>query len=110
MKPPGPANPFFSDGIQLTVCYGLQKESLLILIERSKTMREDVQAALDTVRPQLQADGGDCELVDVTDDGTVKVRLTGACGGCPMSQMTLKMGIERVLKERVPSVKAVEAV
>jgi len=82
----------------------------LILIERSKTMREDVQAALDTVRPQLQADGGDCELVDVTEDGTVKVRLTGACGGCPMSQMTLKMGIERVLKERVPSVKAVEAV
>jgi len=73
-------------------------------------MREDVQAALDTVRPQLQADGGDCELIDVTDDGTVKVRLTGACGGCPMSQMTLKMGIERVLKERVPSVKAVEAV
>lgn len=73
-------------------------------------MKEEVQAALDTVRPQLQADGGDCELIDVTDDGTVKVRLTGACGGCPMSQMTLKMGIERVLKERVPSVKAVEAV
>lgn len=73
-------------------------------------MKEEVQAALDTVRPQLQADGGDCELVDVTEDGTVKVRLTGACGGCPMSQMTLKMGIERVLKERVPSVKAVEAV
>ncbi len=73
-------------------------------------MREEVQKALDTVRPQLQADGGDCELVDVTPDGTVKVRLTGACGGCPMSQMTLKMGIERVLKERVPSVKSVESV
>ncbi len=73
-------------------------------------MREEIQAALDTVRPQLQADGGDCELVDVADDGTVKVRLTGACGGCPMSQMTLKMGIERVLKEKVPSVKSVEAV
>jgi Fe-S cluster biogenesis protein NfuA len=73
-------------------------------------MREEVQAALDTVRPQLQADGGDCELMDVTEDGIVKVRLTGACGGCPMSQMTLRMGIERVLKERVPSVKAVEAV
>ena len=73
-------------------------------------MREEVQAALDTVRPQLQADGGDCELIDVTEDGTVKVRLTGACGGCPMSQMTLKMGIERVLKERVPAVKSVEAV
>ena len=73
-------------------------------------MREEVQAALDTVRSQLQADGGDCELVDVTDDGTVKDRLNGAFGGCPMSQMTLKMGIERVLKERVPSVKAVESV
>lgn len=73
-------------------------------------MKEQVQAALDTVRPQLQADGGDCELIDVTADGIVKVRLTGACGGCPMSQMTLKMGIERVLKERVPTVKAVEAV
>ena len=73
-------------------------------------MREEVQKALDTVRPQLQADGGDCELVDVTPDGTVKVRLTGACGGCPMSQMTLKMGIERVLKEKVPSVKCVESV
>ena len=73
-------------------------------------MKEEVQAALNTVRPQLQADGGDCELIDVSDDGTVKVRLTGACGGCPMSQMTLKMGIERVLKERVPSVKTVEAV
>jgi Fe-S cluster biogenesis protein NfuA len=73
-------------------------------------MREQVQAALDIVRPQLQADGGDCELVDVTDDGTVRVRLTGACGGCPMSQMTLKMGIERFLKERVPFITNVEAV
>ncbi len=73
-------------------------------------MREDVQAALDLVRPQLQADGGDAEIVDVTDDGVVKLRLTGACGGCPMSQMTLKMGIERILKERVPSVKSVESV
>jgi len=73
-------------------------------------MKEAIQNALNTVRPQLQADGGDCELIDVTDDGTVKVRLTGACGGCPMSQMTLKMGIERVLKERVPGIKNVEAV
>jgi Fe-S cluster biogenesis protein NfuA len=73
-------------------------------------MREQVQAALDMVRPQLQADGGDCELVDVTDEGTVRVRLTGACGGCPMSQMTLKMGIERFLKERVPFITNVEAV
>ena len=73
-------------------------------------MRQEVQAALDIVRPQLQADGGDAELVEVTDEGIVKLRLTGACGGCPMSQMTLKMGIERILKEKVPSVKSVEAV
>jgi len=73
-------------------------------------MRPEVQAALDIVRPQLQADGGDAELVDVTDEGVVKLRLIGACGGCPMSQMTLKMGIERILKEKVPSVKSVEAV
>ena len=73
-------------------------------------MREEVQAALDIVRPQLQADGGDAEIVEVTDDGIVKLRLTGACGGCPMSQMTLKMGIERILKDKVPSVKSVESV
>jgi len=79
-------------------------------VERRKMMREQVQAALDIVRPQLQADGGDAELVDVTADGVVRLRLTGACGGCPMSQMTLKMGIERILKEKVPSVRSVEAV
>jgi Fe-S cluster biogenesis protein NfuA len=73
-------------------------------------MREEIQAALDLVRPQLQADGGDAEIVEVTPDGVVKLRLKGACGGCPMSQMTLKMGIERILKERVPAVKSVEAV
>jgi Fe-S cluster biogenesis protein NfuA len=73
-------------------------------------MKEEVQAALDVVRPQLQADGGDAEIVEVTEDGVVKLRLKGACGGCPMSQMTLKMGIERILKERVPAVKSVEAV
>lgn len=70
-------------------------------------MKEKVEAALQKVRPALQADGGDVELVDVTTDGVVKVRLTGACGGCPMSQMTLKMGIEKVLKEEVPEVKEV---
>jgi Fe-S cluster biogenesis protein NfuA len=83
---------------------------LIRLSKRSIIMRQEVQAALDIVRPQLQADGGDAELVDVTDEGVVKLRLTGACGGCPMSQMTLKMGIERILKEKVPSVKSVEAV
>jgi Fe-S cluster biogenesis protein NfuA len=72
-------------------------------------MREKVQAALDLVRPALLADGGDVQLIDVK-DGVVKLRLTGACGGCPMATMTLKGGIERVLKEQVPGVKEVVAV
>jgi Fe-S cluster biogenesis protein NfuA len=72
-------------------------------------MKKQVQEVLNEVRPQLQADGGDVELVDV-DDGVVKVRLKGACGGCPMSQMTLKMGIEKRIRERLPQVKSVEAV
>ena len=71
--------------------------------------REKVEKSLEKVRPSLQADGGDVELVDVV-DGTVKVRLTGACGGCPMSQMTLKMGIERVLKKDIPEIKEVVSV
>jgi Fe-S cluster biogenesis protein NfuA len=74
-----------------------------------KKMKERVEKALETIRPALQADGGNIELVDVV-DGIVKVRLTGACGGCPMSQMTLKMGVERVLKQQVPEVKGVENV
>jgi Fe-S cluster biogenesis protein NfuA len=73
-------------------------------------MRDKVQEVLDQVRPGLKADGGDVELVDVSEDGVVKVRLVGACSGCAMSQMTLKMGIERVLKEKVPGVKQVLAV
>ncbi|MFC1703767.1 NifU family protein [Candidatus Omnitrophota bacterium] len=73
-------------------------------------MKEKVEAALKKIRPALQADGGSVELVEVTDDGIVKVKLTGACGGCPMSQMTLKMGIERVVKQEVPEVKEVVAV
>jgi Fe-S cluster biogenesis protein NfuA len=72
-------------------------------------MKEKVEAALNKIRPALMADGGNVELVDV-EDGVVKVRLTGACGGCPMSQMTLKMGIERLLKKEVPEVKEVIAV
>jgi len=72
-------------------------------------MKEKVEQVLDKIRPSLQADGGDVELVDV-EEGVVKVRLTGACGGCPMSQMTLKMGIERILKKEVPEVKEVVAV
>lgn len=73
-------------------------------------MREKVEAALSKIRPALQADGGDVELVDVTKDGIVKVRLTGACMGCPMSQMTLKAGIERQLMTDVPEIKEVIAV
>lgn len=71
-------------------------------------MKEKVSEALDKIRPSLQADGGDVELIDVTDDGVVQVRLQGACAGCPMSQMTLKNGIERYLKQTVPEVKSVE--
>ena len=71
-------------------------------------MQEKVQAALDKVRPNLQADGGDVQLVEVK-DGIVKVKLTGACAGCPMSQMTLKNGIEKFLKREIPEVKGVVA-
>lgn len=70
-------------------------------------MKEKVQEVLDLVRPALQADGGDVELVDVAEDGIVSVRLKGACGSCPMSTMTLKMGIEKTLKEKIPGVKSV---
>lgn len=69
-----------------------------------------VQEALDKIRPALQADGGDVELVEVTDDGVVKVALQGACRGCPMSQLTLANGVERVLKEQIPEVSRVEPV
>jgi Fe-S cluster biogenesis protein NfuA len=73
-------------------------------------MKEKVSKAIDEIRPNLQADGGDVLLIDVTDDGVVKVKLTGACSGCPMSQMTLKMGIEKYLKKSVPEVKEVVSV
>lgn len=73
-------------------------------------MKEEVQKAIDLIRPSLQADGGDVELVDVSEDGIVKVRLTGACQGCPMSQMTLKMGIEKMIKKQVPDIKEVVTV
>ena len=74
------------------------------------TLKEQVETELGKVRPSLQADGGDVELIDVDDDGTVKVKLQGACAGCPMSQMTLKQGIEKILKENLPEVKTVESV
>lgn len=71
-------------------------------------LRDRVEAALNKVRPSLQADGGDVELVDVSEDGLVKVKLQGACAGCPMSTMTLKMGIEKVIKQNVPEVTEVQ--
>jgi Fe-S cluster biogenesis protein NfuA len=82
--------------------YLIRKESLV--------MKEKVEAAIAKIRPMLQADGGNLELVSVSDDGVVQVRLQGACSGCPMSQMTMKNGIERIIKQEVPEVKRVEAV
>jgi Fe-S cluster biogenesis protein NfuA len=72
-------------------------------------MKEKVESALNKIKPLLQADGGDVELIEVSPEGVVKVKLTGACAGCPMSQMTLKIGIEKRLKEEVPEVKEVVA-
>ncbi len=73
-------------------------------------MKEKIEKILAEIRPNLQMDGGDVELVDVSPEGVVKVRLTGACGGCPMSMLTLKMAIEKRLKDAIPEVKAVEQV
>ncbi len=73
-------------------------------------LKEKVQVVLDKVRPMLQRDGGDVELVEVQDDGIVKVRLTGACSGCPMSTMTLKNAIEETIKNEIPEIKSVEQV
>ncbi len=73
-------------------------------------MKEKVLAAIQKIRPSLQADGGDIELVNVTPEGKVSVRLKGACHGCPMAQMTLKQGVEKFLKETVPEVTTVESV
>ena len=72
-------------------------------------MKEKVEAALKKIRPMLQRDGGNVELIDV-EDGIVKVRLQGACAGCPMSQMTIKNGIERLLKQEIPEVKSVVSI
>jgi Fe-S cluster biogenesis protein NfuA len=73
-------------------------------------MREKVEKALEKIRPMLQADGGDVELVEVSPEGIVKLKLTGTCGCCPMSQMTLKNGVERILKQEVPEIKEVIAI
>jgi len=77
---------------------------------RSNMKKEKIEGAINDIRPNLQADGGDVELLDISDDGVVRVKLLGACGGCPMAQMTLKMGIERHLKSVVPEIKEVVAV
>ena len=73
----------------------------------SPSVRERVQGVINLIRPAVQADGGDIELVDVTDDGVVQIRFHGACHGCPSSTMTLQMGIERNLREKVPEITAV---
>jgi Fe-S cluster biogenesis protein NfuA len=85
-------------------------QNILSSKEVIMTLREKVESALQKIRPSLQADGGDVQLVDVDNDGLVQVRLTGACHGCPMSQMTLKMGIEKILKQNIPEIKSVESI
>ncbi len=79
-------------------------------VSESTSLRHQVVAVLERIRPMIQADGGDLELVDLTDDGVVQVRLLGACVGCPSSTMTLQMGIERTLREKIPAITAVEQV
>jgi Fe-S cluster biogenesis protein NfuA len=84
-------------------------EGSIELSEQTKVdLRKRVDEVMDIIRPNLQADGGDVEVVDVTDDGVVQVRLQGACHGCPMAAMTLQMGIERVLRKEIPEVTGVE--
>ena len=86
-----------------------QRGARMSIIPGNK-MREEVEKALSRIRPALQAHGGDVELVEVTDEGVVKVRLIGTCRGCPMSTMTLEMGIAQELKKEVPGVKKVKAI
>ena len=73
-------------------------------------LKEKIESTLEKIRPSLQADGGDVELIDINEEGIVKVKLQGACVGCPMSTMTLKMGIEKILKQNIPEIKRVESV
>ena len=115
---------FSCDNFKQLKCYENSKHLLevdpwivilrLNILEREQggmtlMLKEKVESALNKVRPSLQADGGDVQLIDVDEQGVVKVKLTGACGGCPMSQMTLKMGIEKILKQNVPEVTRVES-
>ncbi len=80
------------------------------MLQSDGTLHDKVKVIIEEIRPLLKADGGDAELVEVSDDGIVKLRLLGACGHCPMSIMTLKMGIEKKIKEKVPEIKEVVAV
>ena len=82
----------------------------MIKEKKESKMKEKVEEAIKEIRPSLQSDGGDVELVEVTEEGVVKVRLMGACSGCMMSQLTLKSGIEHYLKQQIPEVKEVVAV
>jgi len=93
----------------LTNGFTADKIEDVAILSQEFSMQDKVSEILDKIRPQLQRDGGDVELVEIN-DGTVKVRLTGACAGCPMSTMTLKMGIEKILKEHIPELKEVAAV
>ena len=79
-------------------------------IQDAKSLKEQVGEIIEMIRPAIQGDGGDLELVDVTDDGVVQVRLHGACVGCPSASMTLALGVERNLKEKIPQVKQVVCV
>jgi Fe-S cluster biogenesis protein NfuA len=88
----------------------VEKKEYIFCIEESIMLEKKIMDALNMVRPSLQADGGDVEFVSVADDGTVSLKLTGACGGCPMAQMTLKQGIETFLKKEVPQITAVVGV
>ena len=79
----------------------------IIIIQEEDMLKEKVEAVLSKVKPLLRRDGGDVELVDVQPDGVVKVRLTGACSGCPMSTLTLKNAIEETIKKEIPEIKSV---
>lgn len=96
--------------VYLVLSYDNEEKADEQMREDLDMLKDQIEDALNKVRPSLQADGGDVEFVDVDEGGVVKVRLTGACGGCPMSQMTLKMGIEKILKQNVPQINSVEAV
>ncbi len=80
------------------------------MAEQNNELRSKVEQVIENVRGHLQADGGDIALVEVTEDNVVKVELRGACNGCPGAAMTLKMGVERVMREAIPEIKSVEAV